>query len=83
MVGCGWGAFVKRRNLWRFFDYHVHCECGWEAYGVNGLGIAAQHHDRTGHTVNVGVTGSVTYASEADDARFRRDKSLPPKKEIS
>ena len=54
------------RRCLRWCDYRAICDdCGWECFAKNALGIAAQHHDRTGHTVIVETQGSVTYASEA------------------
>lgn len=57
-------------------------DCGWApGDSKNGLGIAALHHDKTGHTVNVDVEGGVTYASDADhtakieDARRREART--------
>jgi len=37
-------------------------DCDWEAYRRNALGLAAQHHDRTGHHVIATETWSVQYA---------------------
>ena len=43
-------------------DYLASCEdCGWELHGHNALGVAARHHDATGHTVHVEVVRSVVY----------------------
>ena len=64
------------RNTWRHFMYNVQCQgCGFNTRGVNGLGLAAQHHDRTGHTISIDVTGSVQYASDEDHARLLKEKS--------
>lgn len=35
--------------------------CHWTATEANAQGIAAQHHDRTGHPVNVELTRIITY----------------------
>ncbi|MBF6618807.1 MAG: hypothetical protein ITG02_01070 [Patulibacter sp.] len=35
--------------------------CTWTARSRNAQGIAAQHHDRTGHPVRVVTTRAVTY----------------------
>lgn len=44
----------------------VNCRgCDWHYEGMNGLGLAAQHHDRTGHTVDVDTFGFVTYGDPA------------------
>lgn len=64
------------RNTWRWFDYSVHCEdCDFETSGKNGLGNAARHHDRTGHTVNVDVSGNVTYCSDSEQARRKSERT--------
>lgn len=57
----------------RFYDYHALCEdCGWESWAKNAQGNAARHHDATGHTVGVDVSGHVRYgnvdAKEAEAA---------------
>lgn len=63
--------------MWRFFDYTVSCEdCGWELSGKNGLGLAAQHHDKYGHTVHVQIVGSVTYASNVEHERLKQMKGM-------
>ncbi len=55
------------RHTWRFFSYHVTCDgCDWKTIGKNGLGLAAQHHDRTDHSVHVTVEGGVSYLNDAD-----------------
>jgi len=59
------------RHTWTSWDYHAICEdCGWEVHAKNGLGIAAQHHDRTGHTVVIDVYGSVRYCSDAENKKM-------------
>lgn len=35
--------------------------CDWSRYDNGAQGAAAQHHDRTGHTVSVEVTRCVWY----------------------
>ncbi len=63
---------MSRRNTWRWFDYSVFCQgCDWKYFGKNGLGLAAQHHDKYGHSVNVEVTGGVSYLNDEDDAKQR------------
>jgi len=58
------------RNTWRYFDYHAHCEdCNWALKAVNALGLAAQHHDRTGHSVSVEVNGHVSYCDDEENER--------------
>lgn len=43
-------------------DYFASCDdCGWELHSRNALGVAARHHDATGHTVRVEVIRSVIY----------------------
>lgn len=43
-------------------DIIVEClGCGWTAYSRNGLGIAARHHDKTGHSVRVEISRVVYY----------------------
>ena len=65
--------------MWRHFDYDAVCEvCGWEAHGCNALGLAAQHHDRTGHSVGIDVTGHVSYLSAADHAAKLAEKESSP-----
>lgn len=40
----------------------AHCvNCEWEVESRNGLGLAAQHHDRTGHEVQVEISRVVIY----------------------
>lgn len=49
-------------------DYTVRCQdCGWEYNGINGVGLAAQHCDRHGHTVHVDSYGSITFTQEESD----------------
>ena len=65
----------RKRNTESFWFYNVTCQdCGWETYGKNGLGIAAQHHDRTGHTVTIDVEGQVKYLSEMENKRELEEK---------
>lgn len=49
-------------------DTHVQTEvaarcegCEWFASAANAQGLAAQHHDRSGHTVLVDIERSVRY----------------------
>jgi len=45
-------------------DLRAECRepgCGWTAYRRNALGIAARHHDTTGHTVRVEIERVVYY----------------------
>lgn len=52
-------------------DYYAQCQdCGWELMSRNALGVAAKHHDATGHTVRVGVENAIWYETPARyDAR--------------
>lgn len=55
------------RHTWRHFMYTAHCEdCRWTLRACNALGPAAQHHDRTGHSVYIAVEGFVQYLSDTD-----------------
>jgi len=64
------------RHTWRFFDYDAKCrDCGWQSSGKNALGIAAQHHDRTGHSVDIDVSGCVAYLSDADNEKNLADRN--------
>ena len=66
---------MKNRSTWTNWDYNVVCQdCGWAVQGKNGLGVAAQHHDRTGHTVHVDVEGVVQYLSDKDHEQAKRDR---------
>lgn len=61
---------MKLRHTWTSWYYNAVCQdCGWATRGKNGLGLAAQHHDRTGHTVSTDVKGIVQYLSEAEHLR--------------
>lgn len=54
---------------------HVTCDdCNWEAYGRNGLGIAAIHSDRYQHTVHVEIISGVTYTPEGSEYHLRNTK---------
>lgn len=43
--------------------YLAECQdCGWmSGWSRNALGLAAQHHDRTGHLVRCGVERAIYY----------------------
>ncbi len=63
---------MKRRNTKTDLGYEARCwDCGWAVRGRNGLGLAAQHHDRTGHTVQINVFGVVVYLSDEDDMKIK------------
>jgi len=70
------------RNCWRYFMYIVTCEdCEFNTAGKNGLGLAAQHHDRTGHNVNVDVEGHVSYVNDEEHARREAGKTVQRREE--
>jgi hypothetical protein len=52
-------------------DYLVECQdCGWTALGVRTcMGLAAQHHDHTGHVVRVEETRVHYYGEDAPGKR--------------
>ncbi len=58
------------RHTWRWMSYRVECDgCDFAPpEGRNGLGLAAKHHDRTGHSVRVECFGSVQYLNDVDHA---------------
>lgn len=61
---------MRRRNTWTYWTYNAKCQdCGWAVSGRNGLGLAAQHYDRTGHTVYTNVEGLVKYLSEIENGK--------------
>ena len=67
------------RHCWRFFDYSAECQdCEWQSYARNALGNAAQHHDRTGHNVNIEVQGNVSYCNDDEHERRLKAKSKKP-----
>lgn len=56
-----------KRHTWRGFFYLARCHgCDWTQNGKTALGLAAQHHDRTGHSVYVDVEGHVSYLNDFD-----------------
>ena len=67
------------RHCWRYFLYSVECTgCDWTVCGKTGLGLAAQHHDRTGHSVRVEVEGCISYLSEEDHQARLAEKGPRP-----
>lgn len=44
-------------------------ECDWTAGSKNALGLAAQHHDRTGHTITTEQTIGVRYGALPGDSK--------------
>lgn len=64
---------MKRRNTETDLGYEAKCRgCGWGVYGKNGLGLAAQHHDRTGHSIQIDIKGVVVYLSDEDDEKIKK-----------
>ncbi len=46
-------------------EIHYFCaDCGFEGYGRNGIGLAAQHCDNYGHTCHVEIESSLTFTPE-------------------
>lgn len=58
----------RRRHTWRHFFYRAEClGCDFLVeWTKNALGLAAQHHDRTGHSIEVDIEGGVTYLNDED-----------------
>lgn len=54
------------RNYWTTINQYVaHCQdCGWECEARNALGLAAQHHDKTKHTVHVDLYKTIVYETK-------------------
>lgn len=52
-------------------DYNVECQdCGWSIHWAKtGLGLAARHHDSTGHVVRVEVGSTIYYGEDHPDDR--------------
>lgn len=62
------GVIVSREKSSSLDAVAAACrECGWHSNERNALGAAAQHHDRTGHTVRVEQLTTVTYGDAAKD----------------
>lgn len=62
-----------RAGLVHVFGY---CEnCDWQVGSKNGVGLAAQHTDRTGHTTRVETGYAITFhiASAKEYARAEED----------
>lgn len=54
-------------------DIRVWCEdCAWTYEGKNGVGLAAQHCDRYGHTVHFDSEGGGTFTQEGSPWHQRR-----------
>lgn len=57
---------MRRTSTW--WQYEAWCwECGFHTHGKNALGLAAQHHDRTGHYITIDVSGSISYGDSPED----------------
>ena len=57
-------------------EYVAECQvssCGWSSAAANAQGSAAQHHDRTGHTVRVEVVRVIVYETR-DSYLARRER---------
>ena len=55
------------RHTWKRQELYAECQdCDWCLCAKNALGVAAQHHDRTGHSVRIEITGIISYLSEKD-----------------
>ena len=68
---------IYSRNLWRWFGYRAWCnDCDFIATKQNALGLAAQHHDRTGHDVQIEVEGHIHYASDSVNEQLLREKKI-------
>lgn len=61
-----------RRAYWRTIPgYEVQCRgCAWRADAKNAKGLAAQHHDRTGHVVQV-IEEVITIYGEDHPGQYR------------
>lgn len=62
---------AERRAYWTTKpDYQVECQdCPWEVMGRTGQGLAARHHDATGHIVRVEVLSAIYYGADGPDKR--------------
>ncbi len=65
------------RNTWTgILGASAEClTCGWGVGSRNSLGLAAQHHDRTGHDVRIEQVLGVSYLSDASHAARRAEKA--------
>lgn len=64
------------RHRWGFSDYRAKCDhCEWLSFGKgDGMGVSAQHHDRTGHSVRIEIRQFVQYLNEEDHLCSLEDK---------
>ncbi len=60
----------RNRNKWGSTYSRADCqECDFlHEWTKNAAGLAAQHYDRTGHTIDVSVEITYTYYSDSDHA---------------
>lgn len=57
---------MRRTSTW--WEYEAFCwNCAFHAHGKNALGLAAQHHDRTGHYITIDASGSIAYGESPED----------------
>lgn len=62
---------------------HVTCrDCGWEYDGANGVGLAAKHCDKYGHTVDWDSTLSGTYTQNGSETYKRITEIIEEKKQL-
>lgn len=53
---------MSRRRHHALLEIHAHCTvCIWQQRSQNAKGLAAQHHDKTGHVVDVVEITQTTY----------------------
>lgn len=62
---------VSKRAYWTTKPYFlVECQdCAWDTHGTNGQGLAARHHDATGHVVRVDVERAIYYGEDRPGQR--------------
>ncbi len=64
------------RHTWKCFTYDAECEgCDFRVISRNALGLAAQHHDKTGHSIQIEVEGHVSYLNDVDNVEAVRSKA--------
>jgi hypothetical protein len=66
---------MTKRFYWTTLPhYAAYCEvCGWECTAKNAQGLAAQHHDRTGHKVTVEVCRTIVYEKKEDYDKWTKE----------
>lgn len=56
---------TERKTRAGVVHIEAHCDaCDFAQYARNAQGLAAQHHDKTGHTVRVEKVTHITYGDE-------------------